>query len=210
MDAHPPKNKFYTITIEIMKLARSLKWKTFWKLTSLGESEKRGGKIYEKCMCSCWNITRTQRCWLASWRTTSCWCVWREKSKNWEFGYKHWMSRSRIYKVYRWAKMRCENPKDMNYLHYGWRWIKFLRNSFEEFYKDMGDSYKKHIKDFWQKQTTLDRIDVNWDYCKGNCRWATYREQMENTRLSLVRKEKYERLVKYLNGIWVIVPKDME
>ena len=32
----------------------------------------------------------------------------------------------------------------------------------------------------WEKDTTIDRIDWNWNYCKENCRWATYKEQYLN------------------------------
>ena len=53
-------------------------------------------------------------------------------------------------------------------------------NSFEDFYKDMGISYKDHVDKYGENDTTLDRIDVNWNYCKENCRWATRMEQMHN------------------------------
>lgn len=46
----------------------------------------------------------------------------------------------------------------------------------------MWQSYYKHIKQYWEKNTTLDRIDVNWNYCKNNCRRATREEQMNNMR----------------------------
>lgn len=89
---------------------------------------------------------------------------------------------------------RCNNPKCERYKSYGGRWIKCIWDSFEDFYRDMGESYEKHVKEFGEKQTTLDRIDVNWDYCKENCRWATWAEQMWN--LQKNRKWEY-KWVKY-------------
>lgn len=42
----------------------------------------------------------------------------------------------------------------------------------------MGNSYRKGL--------TLERIDVNGDYCKENCRWATNMEQQGNKRMNRV------------------------
>jgi hypothetical protein len=57
------------------------------------------------------------------------------------------------------------------------RGIKNEWKNYQEFKKDMYDSYVKHIQKHGKKQTTIDRLDPYKNYCKENCRWATYQEQ---------------------------------
>lgn len=49
----------------------------------------------------------------------------------------------------------------------------------------MYESYLDHVAKFWEKETTIDRIDPSWDYCKENCRRATIKEQWYNKRTTI-------------------------
>ena len=51
---------------------------------------------------------------------------------------------------------------------------------FVDFYDSMYNSYKKHIEEFGEKNTTIERINSNGNYCIDNCTWATWNEQAKN------------------------------
>ena len=52
------------------------------------------------------------------------------------------------------------------------------------FYNELFESYKNHVDEFGEKDTSLDRINPNGNYEKGNVRWATCKEQANNKRNS--------------------------
>lgn len=100
----------------------------------------------------------------------------------------HGMSQTAFYKKWTSMTSRCNNPNTDGYVNYGGRGIKIEWKSFKEFKDDMYESYLKHVEEFGQKQTTIDRINNDGNYRKDNCRWATYSEQITNSRHSLRKK----------------------
>ena len=77
------------------------------------------------------------------------------------------------------TKQRCYNPNCRDFKFYGGRGIKICDRwleSFDNFLADMG---------LRPEGLTLERLDVDGDYSKENCVWATRREQVGNRRGTL-------------------------
>jgi len=74
-------------------------------------------------------------------------------------------------------KRRCNNPAYSGYKNYGGRGISYdpAWEKFSNFYSDMHEG--------WFEGATLDRADVNGNYCKNNCRWIKKEEQSTVGRL---------------------------
>lgn len=152
--------------------------KVFGLLTVIKEGRHERYFTMWECKCECGNIKEVARCNLISGRQISCGCF--NKSISSSRAKTHGLSTTRIYKI--WAGMisRCYNPKVSHFNDYGGRGIRVCeewRSDFMVFYNDMKDTYDDTLQ--------IDRIDVNGNYCKENCRWVTALVNARNKRTTI-------------------------
>lgn len=162
-------------------------WDIYWDFTCMWETTIRMSWkrriLCEKVRCKCWKEIFVRRDHLFAWRSKNCWCFNTERIREmWLKNKTHWMDWTKFYNAFHWAKERCRCKSNKAFHNYWWRWIKCEWEKFEDYQQDMYESYLLHIEEFWDKNTSLDRIDVNWNYSKENCRWATWEEQERNRR----------------------------
>lgn len=153
-----------------------------WTVIRRVKSAKSNYILWE-CICECGEKRALPGYTLRKGRSKSCGCLARENVKKRNHK-KHGCSNTKIYNTWRNMIDRCSNPKDHNFNNYGGRGIKVCDRwlKFENFYIDMIESYMKHIEKYGEKDTSIDRMNVNGDYTLSNCRWATPKEQAANRR----------------------------
>lgn len=152
--------------------------KRYGSLTVIGYERVKSGnnstQWYWKVRCDCGTEKLVAPVYLIQGRIVSCGCYRMTGEKN--PYYKHGGSGTKLFKVWGAMLERCD-PKSARSKDYGKRGIKVC------------DEWRKYdVFAAWAKENgyaeglTIERIDVNGDYCPQNCKWIEFRLQGRNKR----------------------------
>lgn len=153
---------------------KNLEGQTFGRLTAISYFYKNN-LIYWKCKCSCGNEKDILGSHLVNNRTTSCGCLHKEIASN--VNKKHGMSNTKLYDKWLSIKFRCYNPKFIEYDRYGGRGIVMC----DEWKDNFMSFYNWAISNGYADGLTIERKDINGNYCPENCCWIPLKLQARNT-----------------------------
>ena len=167
------------------KRHNSLIGQVFDRLTVIELSEQKNNKRSRKwlCKCTCGNNTIVGTTELNNKKVRSCGCLRSELHKelaikrNYIHGECTRDNTTKEWFIWSSIIQRCTNPNNKHYDSYGGRGIIICdrwKDSYTNFLEDMGRVPFK--------EASIDRIDVNGNYNKENCRWTDAKTQANNKR----------------------------
>lgn len=168
------KKKYQIDPGDVFGRLRAVSYAPVTSVSRFGRKTTRG---YWTCVCSCGRTTKVLAYSLSTGATLSCGCHGSDlrRARMTVTGHASGGKQSKTYMAWRDMIQRCSNKNNPSYHNYGGRGIRVCRRwlSFENFLADMGEA---------PKGLTLDRVNVNKNYTKSNCEWATWHQQSMHKR----------------------------
>jgi hypothetical protein len=156
----------------------------FGRLIVVDITDQRiGGSVVWLCRCDCGNEAKASGGNLKGKHVMSCGCL-RQEILERQRQPTHGMTKTRPYRIWQGMLARCEKIQDKDYRNYGGRGIKISEDwhDFENFWRDVEEGYSKGL--------SIDRIDNNGNYERGNIKWSSQKEQGNNTRFNKIVEHK--------------------
>ena len=152
--------------------------KKFGKLSVLEIVRDRdssgNSRIMWKMRCDCGNEIIIAPSKVTTSGQKSCICSKSESAR--KNSTIHGESHTRLFSIWVNMRDRCNNPKNKRYHRYGGRGISVCEE-WNSDYKPFADWSRSNG---YSDELTIDRIDVNGDYCPDNCRWVDMKTQQRN------------------------------
>ena len=153
----------------------------FERLTVIGvetvKREKQRGrtKLYV-CVCDCGKTSKVRASDLALGRTKSCGCYTSDLTT--KRNTTHGQSKTPLYKTWKGMRERCTRPTHQFYSYYGGKGIKVCGEWMHNFvaFAEWANSHG------YIEGLSIERTDINGNYCPENCTFIPLKEQALNRR----------------------------
>lgn len=159
----------------------------FGKLTALYPVPDKSHRARWHCICECGKEKDVLQQNLSNGHVRSCGCYHAEVNRSKITAYNssigresHKETHSRLYRIWIGIKSRCSCETASSYKNYGGRGIS-ISSEWANSYATFKEWSLKHG---YSETLTIDRINVNGDYCPDNCRWVPMSIQEHNKRIS--------------------------